>query len=144
MGARLDEQGDDGLNEVSEINVTPFVDVMLVLLIIFMVAAPLATVDVNVDLPAANAQPQPRPDQPIFITLTADLSLLLGDDLLDEQDMMSEIDTLTEGDRETRLFVRADQTVPYGRLMDLMNGLRAAGYLHIGLVALETAQTDVR
>lgn len=143
MGVRLDDRSDDGLGEVSEINVTPFVDVMLVLLIIFMVAAPLATVDVNVDLPAANAQAQPRPDAPIFITLTADLALLLGETEVNETQLPSQIDALTEGDKETRLFVRADQTVPYGQLMDLMNELRRAGYLHIGLVALE-ATTDVR
>lgn len=143
MGVRLDDRSDDGLGEVSEINVTPFVDVMLVLLIIFMVAAPLATVDVNVDLPAANAQAQPRPDAPIFITLTADLALLLGETEVNETQLASQIDALTEGDKETRLFVRADQTVPYGQLMDLMNELRHAGYLHIGLVALE-ATTDVR
>jgi biopolymer transport protein ExbD len=143
MGVRLDEQFDDGLGEVSEINVTPFVDVMLVLLIIFIVAAPLATVDVLVDLPSASAQPQPRPDEPIFITLTADLTLLLGDTAVHAEQLPAQIDALTEGDKETRLFVRADQTVPYGQLMDLMNDLRRAGYLHIGLVALE-AMTDAR
>lgn len=144
MGARLEEDSGGGIDEVSEINVTPFVDVMLVLLIIFMVAAPLATVDVNVDLPAANVRAEPRADEPIFITLTEELSLLLGESELDRDSLTAQIDNLTDGDREIRLYVRADQSVPYGRLMELMNDLRSAGYLSIGLVALDAAQQDVQ
>src|SRR5690606_5042148 len=79
-GIRESDGDDDDLAESHEINVTPFIDVMLVLLIIFMVAAPLATVDVNVDLPASNAQSQPRPEEPLFLTVKQDLSLSLGDD----------------------------------------------------------------
>src|SRR5258708_6993467 len=78
MAVRLDH-GEDALTEVHEINVTPFIDVMLVLLIIFMVAAPLATVDIVVNLPSSTAQPQPRPDKPLFLTIKPDLSLALGD-----------------------------------------------------------------
>ena len=74
---RLDHS-DDALSEVHEINVTPFIDVMLVLLIIFMVAAPLATVDIKVNLPALSAEPQQRPDEPLYLTLKSDLSLALG------------------------------------------------------------------
>ena len=79
MAARLDSGDDDG-SELHEINVTPFIDVMLVLLIIFMVAAPLSTVDVAVDLPVSTAKPQPRPDKPLFLTIKADLSLAIGND----------------------------------------------------------------
>ena len=79
MSVRLDH-GKDELEEVHEINVTPFIDVMLVLLIIFMVAAPLATVDISVDLPASTAQQQPRPEKPLFLTVKPDLSLSLGDE----------------------------------------------------------------
>ena len=78
MSVRLDH-GDADLEEAHEINVTPFIDVMLVLLIIFMIAAPLATVDISVDLPASTAQAQPRPERPLFLTLKADLTLALGD-----------------------------------------------------------------
>ena len=69
------KEGDDDLAENHEINVTPFIDVMLVLLIIFMVAAPLATVDIKVDLPASTAKPQPRPEKPIFLSVKTDKSL---------------------------------------------------------------------
>ena len=83
MGARLGirlAQADDDLVEAHEINVTPFIDVMLVLLIIFMVAAPLATVDIGVDLPASAVATQPRPDKPVFVTVKPDLSIAVGED----------------------------------------------------------------
>ena len=79
MSVRLDH-GEDSLTEVHEINVTPFIDVMLVLLIIFMVAAPLATVDIQVNLPASTAEPQQRPDKPVFLTVKPDLTLAIGND----------------------------------------------------------------
>ena len=78
MSVRLDH-GKEELDEVHEINVTPFIDVILVLLIIFMIAAPLATVDISVDLPASTAEPQPRPEKPIYLTVKADLSLSVGE-----------------------------------------------------------------
>jgi len=138
MAAKLDS-GDDELAEAHEINVTPFIDVMLVLLIIFMVAAPLATVDVAVDLPATAAQPQPRPDKPLFLTVKADLSLVLGETPVTHEALTQALDAVTHGDRETRVFLRADRTVDYGDLMVAMNGLRHAGYLKVALVGLEQA-----
>jgi biopolymer transport protein ExbD len=119
--------------------VTPFIDVMLVLLIIFMVAAPLSTVDVNVDLPASTAQPAPRPDKPLFLTVKPDLSLALGEAPVDRISLAGALDAQTQADREERIFIRADRAVPYGEVMEVMNLLRAAGYLKIGLVGLEEA-----
>ncbi|MFG1430886.1 TonB system transport protein ExbD [Xanthobacter sp. V2C-8] len=136
MAAKLDHGGDD-LAENHEINVTPFIDVMLVLLIIFMVAAPLATVDVKVDLPTSNAQPQPRPDKPIYLSLKADHSLAIGDDTVDRTALGLALDKASNADREQRVFVRADKSVDYGAVMELMNLLRAAGYLKVALVGLE-------
>ena len=132
-------QGSDGLDteENSEINVTPFIDVMLVLLIIFMVAAPLATVDMNVDLPGSTATPAERPDKPLWLTLKADHTLAVGETIVAADGLGAALNAVTEGDRETRIFLRADKTVDYGSLMTVMNDLRAAGYLKIALVGLE-------
>jgi biopolymer transport protein ExbD len=137
MAGRLNDDGDD-LTETHEINVTPFIDVMLVLLIIFMVVAPLSTVDVPVDLPVSSATPQPKPDkQPVYITIKSDLTLAVGNDPATWVSVADAIDAKTEHDRRKRLFLRADKTVPYGELMRLMDLLRAAGYLKVALVGLE-------
>lgn len=138
MAGRFNDRSGDDLEVTHEINVTPFIDVMLVLLIIFMVAAPLATVDVNVDLPVSNAAPTPRPDAPIYVTLKDDLSLTLGNDPVTREGIGAAIDLLSEGDRTRRIFLRADREVAYGALMEAMNILRAQGYVRIALVGLET------
>jgi biopolymer transport protein ExbD len=138
MSVRLDH-GRDELDEVHEINVTPFIDVMLVLLIIFMVAAPLATVDTPVDLPASTAAPQPRPDKPIFVSVKPDLSLTLGDEAVGRDALGGALAQATGGDKETRIFLRADKAVSYGDLMEVMNLLRGAGFLKVALVGLEQA-----
>jgi biopolymer transport protein ExbD len=139
MSVRLDH-GDADLEEAHEINVTPFIDVMLVLLIIFMIAAPLATVDISVDLPGSTAQAQPRPERPLFLTLKSDLTLALGDTPVARTDLAPALDGSTGGDRTQRVFLRADKAVTYGDLTQVMNLLRAAGYLKIALVARETDQ----
>ena len=136
MSVRLDH-GEDTLNEVHEINVTPFIDVMLVLLIIFMVAAPLATVDIQVNLPASTAEPQQRPDKPLYLTVKSDLTLALGNDPVNREQLRSTLDAAAKGDKEARIFLRADKAVPYGEVMEVMNLLRTAGYLKVALVGLE-------
>ena len=123
--------------EAHEINVTPFIDVMLVLLIIFMVAAPLATVDVPVNLPSASAQPQSRPDKPIFVTFKADHSLAVGDETVTRANLAAVLDGVTRADRTQRMLLRADQALSYGEVMELMNLLRNSGYEKVALVALE-------
>ncbi|RXF73078.1 TonB system transport protein ExbD [Hansschlegelia zhihuaiae] len=142
MAARLDHSGGDDLVETHEINVTPFIDVILVLLIIFMVAAPLATVDVGVDLPASTAKPQPRPDRPVYLTIQQDLKLSIGSRTIDRHALAQTLESVTKGDREQRIFLRADKKVAYGDLTEVMNDLRRAGYLKVALVALETAGGD--
>src|SRR6187399_637893 len=116
MSVRLDH-GEDDLAETHEINVTPFIDVILVLLIIFMIAAPLATVDIPVDLPASTAVRQPRPEKPIFITLKADRTLAVGETPLSRMALAASLASLTSSEHSKRLFVRADKTVPYGEVM---------------------------
>lgn len=138
MGLHLNEGGDD-LAENHEINVTPFIDVMLVLLIIFMVAAPLATVDIKVDLPASTAKPAPRPEKPIFLSVKADQNVYVGEDQVQRDQLGAVLDAKTKGDKDTTIFFQADKGVDYGDLMEVMNTLRAAGYLKVGLVGLETA-----
>ncbi len=135
MASRLDDN--DDLVETHEINVTPFIDVILVLLIIFMVAAPLATVDVPVDLPVSTATRTPRPATPLFLTLKEDRSVIVGERAVSRADLGAALDAATSRDREQRVFVRAARTVDYGQLTDLMNDLRKAGYLKIALVGLE-------
>src|SRR5580658_8224612 len=137
MSVRLDH-GKDELTEVHDINVTPFIDVMLVLLIIFMVAAPLATVDVAVDLPSSTAPPQQRPPKPVYVTLKADGSLAIGDNPVARDALPAALASATGGDKEQRIFMRGDRAVPYGDVMQLMNVLRDSGYLNIALVGIES------
>jgi biopolymer transport protein ExbD len=140
MSVRLDH-GEDTLSGLHEINVTPFIDVMLVLLIIFMVAAPLATVDIAVNLPASTAEPQPRPDKPVYLTVKSDLTLAIGDDAVDRNFLSRALDAAVKGDKDTRIFMRGDKSVPYGEMMEVMNLMRRAGYLKVALVGLEKAQS---
>ena len=141
MAIRLDH-GSDELTEVHDINVTPFIDVILVLLIIFMVAAPLATVDVPVDLPSSNTERQQRPDKPVFLTIKTDLSLAIGDDVVSPGDLPSALDAATSSNKDERIFLRADRAVPYGDVMQVMNLLRSSGYLKVALVGLEARPTQ--
>jgi len=139
LGAsKLGSRGDGSdLDLTHEINVTPFIDVMLVLLIIFMVAAPLATVDIGVDLPATAAQPAPRPDKPVFVTVKPDLSIAVGEDFVGRDTLSASLDAATKGRKDERIYLRADKAVSYGDLMEVMNSLRNAGYLKVALVGLD-------
>ena len=127
----------DDEDELSEINVTPFIDVMLVLLIVFMVAAPLSTVDVQVNLPASSAPPAERPEEPVWLTISADRVVHLGDAPVDVASLATALDARTGAMRETPVFLRADQSLDYGALMGVLDALRAGGYLKVALVGLE-------
>jgi len=137
MGARLRGDDDGDLSENSEINVTPFIDVMLVLLIIFMIAAPLSTVDIPVELPVAVAEAPERPSDPVFVSITEDLSLSVGERATTHDRLYIDIGIATLQKRDTRIYIRADKSVPYGEFMRVMNILRADGFLKVGLVGLD-------
>jgi len=120
----------------SEINVTPFVDIMLVLLIIFMVAAPLATVSVEVKLPRAVAPPAQNPPKPVFISIQNDGDVFIGDGRTDLGTMGDDLRRLIGGRNpdEERIFIRADQTTRYGDFMQVMNTLQDNGFYSVALV----------
>jgi biopolymer transport protein ExbD len=137
MAIRLGHDGDD-FAETHEINVTPFIDVILVLLIIFMIAAPLATVDIPVNLPSTNAQRQDRPDKPVFLSIKTDRTLAIGEETVSREGLRQALEIASKGNRNDHVFVRADKAVSYGDVMLVMNELRAAGFLKVALVALES------
>jgi biopolymer transport protein ExbD len=139
----LDGLGDDDdFDEAHDINVTPFIDVMLVLLIIFMVAAPLSTVDLPVDLPSSTALPQKKPDKPLYVTIKPDLTVAIGETPVKRVDLVHTLGATGEPDKDRRIFLRADRAVPYGELMDVLEILRAGGYQKIALVALESVPAN--
>lgn len=134
--------GDDDFGEAHDINVTPFIDVMLVLLIIFMIAAPLSTVDLPVDLPTSTAVPQKKPDKPAYVTIKSDLAVALGETPVKRVDLVRSLDAMQGEGKDRRIFLRADRGVPYGELMDVLERLRVGGYGRIALVALEGVADD--
>ena len=149
MGVRLEHGGGgDDLGDMHEINVTPFIDVILVLLIIFMIAAPLATVDAPVDLPASTAKPQPRPDKPVFLTVRADRALLLGEAPVAREALGAALDREFGGDREGRVFLhRGIAARQFQRAFVLAEGIEVEGaWLDNGLlhVDLRRPQPEVR
>lgn len=137
MGMRLND-GVETDGEMHEINVTPFIDVMLVLLIIFMVAAPLATVDVRVNLPASTSAPQPRPEKPVYLSIKADKQLYVGNEAVTDATLMDVLNAQTQGNKGATIFFQADKSIDYETLMKAMDSLRQAGYLKIGLMGMES------
>ena len=130
--------GLDDLPEVSEINVTPFIDVVLVLLIIFMVAAPLSTVDLPIDLPASSATAQRKPDKPTYVSIKPDIGVAVGEQVVGREQLVPTLNA-ADGNKDRVIFVRADRTVHYGELMEVLELLRSGGYGKVKLVAIEGA-----
>src|SRR5436305_13811960 len=140
MAASTSDTGlddDDEFADNHDINVTPFIDVILVLLIIFMVAAPLSTVDLPVDLPSSSATPQKKPDKPVYVSIRADLAVAIGETMVKRVDLVRTLDSAPDAGKDRFIFLRADRAVPYGDMMDVLEILRAGGYSKIKLVALE-------
>ncbi len=140
MGAKVggdENKSSKNYSDNAEINVVPFVDVMLVLLIIFMVAAPLATVNVQVDLPPSNAEPTPNPGDPVFVSIQKTGQIFLGDNEVTLATLGDAMMTRTLGDRDNRIMLRADRDVIYGNVMRVMNVLQDYGFYKVALVAEE-------
>ncbi len=111
----LDDDSD--FAETHEINVTPFIDVILVLLIIFMVAAPLSTVDLPIDLPASTATPQKKPDKPTYVSIKPDLAVAIGETPVKRVDLVRSLEAMADGGKDRFIFLRADRAVPYGEFL---------------------------
>ncbi len=129
-----------GNRPMSEINVTPMVDVMLVLLIIFMVAAPLMTVGVPIDLPETQAKQLNTESKPITVSVTPDGQVFIGDQPVALEDLVAEVAALAANGTEDRIYVRGDTTANYGAVMQVMGALSGAGYSRIGLITDQAAE----
>ena len=119
---------------MSEINVTPFVDVMLVLLIVFMVTAPLLTVGIPVDLPKVKASALTDQKDPIEITIKFDGTLYLGESEGEVENLIPRLNAITDQNTEARIYVRGDRVVAYGRIMEIISLINSAGYIKVALV----------
>ncbi len=120
---------------MSEINVTPFVDVMLVLLVVFMVTAPLLTVGVEVDLPKTKAQPMTQAEEPLVISIDAEGILYIQDTSVELEKLVPRLVAITQNKPDTRIYVRGDRSVEYGRVMEVMGRVNNAGFTRVALVA---------
>ena len=141
MAVRLDTGGNGGTRRrarryrpMSEINVTPMVDVMLVLLVVFMITAPLLTVGVPVDLPKTEASRIVGQDEPLVITVRADGKVFIQDSEIDMSRLIARLDAITENRKETRIFVRGDKAIAYGRVMEVMGSVNLAGFDRVALI----------
>ena len=124
---------------MAEINVTPFVDVMLVLLIIFMIAAPLLTVGVPIDLPETEAKALDGDTEPLTVSVASDGKIFLQEREVTPEQLVATLQAIAKNGAEERIFVRGDRAADYGTIMRVMGQLNAAGYKRIGLVTLEEA-----
>ena len=119
---------------MSEINVTPFVDVMLVLLIVFMVTAPLLTVGIKVDLPKVKATALTDIKDPIEITVKLDGEVYIGESKVEVENLIPRLNAITEQNTEARIYIRGDRVVAYGRIMEIMSIVNSAGYIKVALI----------
>ena len=120
---------------ISEINVTPFVDVMLVLLIIFMVTAPLLTVGVQVDLPETSADTLPEETEPLTLTINAKGEIFIQETKVEYEKIIAKIMAVSNNRTDTRIFVRGDKTINYGRVLEVMGTLSGAGFSKVALIS---------
>lgn len=124
---------------LAEINVTPLVDVMLVLLIIFMVTAPLMTSGVSVDLPKTNAQPLNSDSEPLTVSIKADGAIFLQEQPVDVSELVAKLQAVAKNNADRRIFVRGDKDLAYGRIMEVMGTITQGGFTKVALLAEQTA-----
>jgi TolR protein len=129
------DTGEDRYTPLAEINVTPMVDVMLVLLVIFMVAAPLLTVGVPINLPKTSAAQVTEPQQPLVVSINAAGETFIGDTPAKDDDLKKQLATLAAADPTRIVYVRGDRAIPYGTLMDLLGLVNTAGFAKVSLLA---------
>ena len=125
---------------MSEIYVTPFVDVMLVLLIVFMVTAPLLTVGIKVDLPKVKATALTDIKDPIEITVKLDGEVYIGESKVEVENLIPRLNAITEQNTEARIYIRGDRVVAYGRIMEIMSIINSAGYIKVALITQNLEQ----
>ncbi|MFZ2871130.1 protein TolR [Zavarzinia sp.] len=144
MGASLGgggrRGGRRGRAPMGDINVTPMVDVMLVLLIVFMVAAPLMTVGVPVDLPTTQADSLPQDDKPVIVSVDGEGRLFIGDNEVTKDTLVAQLQASAKQGPETRIYVRGDQAINYGKVMETMGLIKSAGFTKVALIALPPAK----
>ena len=135
-GGRGKRRAGSGFRPMSEINVTPFVDVILVLLIVFMVAAPLLTAGVPVDLPSSKAKPiNDEDNKPIEITLSKDDKIFIGQSEVEPGRLITMLTAMTEGQQDRRIYIRGDQSLEYGRIMEILGAVNGAGFNKVALIS---------
>lgn len=139
MGAKIDQNPSSrpgSYRPMAEINVTPFVDVMMVLLVVFMVAAPLLSAGVDIDLPDAEASAlQTEDNKPIEISLTKDAKIFIGETQVSRERLIALLKSITNNDVEKRIYIRADQALDYGRVMNVLGAVNNAGYKKVALLS---------
>lgn len=145
MGMNIPQGGGNGRRNayrpMAEINVTPFIDVMLVLLIVFMVTAPLLNAGVQVDLPKSEAGPiSDKDDKPIEVTVENDGDIFIGETKVTSSELMVKLGAITNDDTERRIFIRADQGLSYGRVMEVLGAVNNGGYRKVALISEPAAR----
>ena len=139
MGANLNSGGSNrggSYRPMAEINVTPFVDIMLVLLVVFMVTAPLLTAGVPIDLPDSNAQAiSDEDDKPLEVTLNKDGEIFVGETEVKQSRLVALLGSLTENNPDARIYIRADQSLDYGKVMEVLGGINGAGFRKVALIS---------
>lgn len=144
VGSSSNRSRRHGGRSISEINVTPMVDVMLVLLIIFMVTAPMLTAGVNVDLPDAAAAPLPGTDEPLTISVGGDGRIYLQETPMELRQLVTKLKAITKAKMDTRIFVRGDRRVDYGRVMQIMGAMNEAGFSKVALITEQAPASTVQ